>query len=176
MKLLNNRTAVCCSCTNGVTLCRTLMWVCRSDKLRLVLNGGYAKNHPVRRSLTPLQRRGIVCLCLLCFTALFSNADGVEAIASENHFQTQEKPSQPAKPQQQQVDPLVAYPATQYVVHGVIVAADNAVAVVYSPNNTWHRLQVDAQLGQEQAVIQQITTRGIQIKMQDTLLWLPVLQ
>ena len=116
------------------------------------------------------------CLCILCLTALFSNAESTEAIVSESHFQTREKPLQPAKPQQRQVDPLTAHPATQYVVHGVIVAADNAVAVVYSPNNTWHRLQVDAQLGQEQAVVQQITTRGIQIKMQDTLLWLPVLQ
>ncbi len=35
--LLKNRTAVCCSGTNGVTLCRTLALVCRSDKLRLVL-------------------------------------------------------------------------------------------------------------------------------------------
>ena len=124
----------------------------------------------------PFQRRGIVCLCLLCLTALFSNADGVDVIESENHFQTREKPLQPPKSQQRQVDPLVAYPATQYVVHGVIVTADNAVAVVYTPGNTWHRLQVDAQLGLEQAVIEQITTRGIQIKMQDTLLWLPVLQ
>ena len=59
MKLLKNRTAVCCGCTNGVALCRTLTWVCRSDKLRLVLNGGYAKNHPIRLCLPPLQRRGI---------------------------------------------------------------------------------------------------------------------
>ena len=45
---VKRRTAVCCSGTNGVTSCRTLTYVCRSDKLRLVLNGGYAKNHPVR--------------------------------------------------------------------------------------------------------------------------------
>ncbi len=44
---LENRTAVCC--TNGVTFCKTLTWVCRSDKLRLVLNGGYAKKHAKER-------------------------------------------------------------------------------------------------------------------------------
>ena len=37
--------------TNGVTLWRTLTWVCRSDKLRLVLNSGYSKNHPARLRL-----------------------------------------------------------------------------------------------------------------------------
>ena len=37
--------------TNGVTLWRTLTWVCRSDKLRLVLNSGYSKNHPDRLRL-----------------------------------------------------------------------------------------------------------------------------
>ena len=114
-------------------------------------------------------------LCLLCLTASFAIADGVEIVASDNHFQTYEARPQPAQPQQQ-VDPLTAYPVSQYIVHGVIVTTDNAVAVVYSPRKTWHRLQVNAQLGQEQAVIRQITTKGIQIDMQNTLLWLPVLQ
>ena len=41
-------------------LCRTITYVCRSDKLRLVLNGGYTKNHPVRLRLPPLHRRGMV--------------------------------------------------------------------------------------------------------------------
>ena len=51
MGLLKNRTAVCCSSTNGVKLCRTITWVCRSDKLRLVLNGGYVKKPPQRKVL-----------------------------------------------------------------------------------------------------------------------------
>ena len=46
--------------TNGVTLCRTLAQIYKSDKLRLVLCRGYAKNHPVRLRLTPLHRRGMV--------------------------------------------------------------------------------------------------------------------
>ena len=58
-EIIENRTAVCCGCTNGVTLCRTVTWLCRSDKLGLVLNGGYAKNHPVRLRLPHLHRRGI---------------------------------------------------------------------------------------------------------------------
>ena len=115
-------------------------------------------------------------LCLLCLTAPFASAEDTKDIISDNHFQTREKLSQPEKPQQRQIDPLTAYPVAQYVVHGVIVAADNAVAVVYSPRNTWHRLQVRAQLGQEQAIIRQITTKGIQIEIQNTLSWLPLLQ
>ena len=114
-------------------------------------------------------------LCLLCLAVPFVIADEAEIVAGDNHFQTHEERPQPAQPQQQ-IDPLMAYPVSQYIVHGVIVTADNAVAVVYSPRKTWHRLQVNAQLGQEQAVIRQITTKGIEIDMQNTLLWLPVLQ
>ena len=114
-------------------------------------------------------------LCLLCLTMPLTVATETEITTTDNPFQTFEARPQQAKPQQQ-IDPLTAYPVAQYVVHGVIVTADNAVAVVYSPRKTWHRLRVDAQLGQEQAVIRQITTKGIQIDIQNTLLWLPVLQ
>ena len=114
-------------------------------------------------------------LCLLCLAVPLAIATEAEITTSDNPFQTLEARPQQTKPQQQ-IDPLAAYPVAQYVVHGVIVTADNAVAVVYSPRKTWHRLRVNAQLGQEQAVIRQITTKGIQIDMQNTLLWLPVLQ
>ena len=119
-------------------------------------------------------RQRHLCLYALCLVMSFSTA-GAEPAASYNHFQTTENHSQSPK-QAQKIDPLTAYPAAHYVVHGVIVMEDNAVAVVYSPRDTWHRLQVHSHLGQEQAIIRQITTRGIQIDMQDTLLWLPVLQ
>ena len=39
---------------------QNLSMVYRSDKLRLVLNSGYAKHHPVRLRLPPLHRRGMV--------------------------------------------------------------------------------------------------------------------
>ena len=114
-------------------------------------------------------------LYLFYLIMLFSIADGAETIATDNPFQAGENHLQSSEPSLQ-VDPLAAYPATQYIVHGVIVMADNAVAVVYTPRNTWHRLRVHSQMGQEQAVIRQITTQGIQIDKEGTLLWLPVLQ
>ena len=43
--------------TNDVTSWRTLIWVCRSDKLRLVLNGGHSKNRPIRPCLPPFKGR-----------------------------------------------------------------------------------------------------------------------
>ena len=117
-------------------------------------------------------------LCVLyvsCLVLLLPLANATEVPAASNHFQpTDNYPQSPRQPQQ--TDPLKAYPVAQYVVHGVIVMEDNAVAVVYTPRNTWHKLQVQSHLGQEQAVVRQITTKGIQIDIQDTLLWLPILQ
>ena len=53
---------------------------------------------------------------LLC---AFSIADA-EPAATDNHFLTTENRSQPPK-QPQPIDPLAAYPAAQYAVHGIIV-------------------------------------------------------
>ena len=132
-------------------------------------------NHIVTR-IFPIAciRHRHLCLYALCLVMSFSIADA-EPAENYNHFQATENHPQSPK-QSQKIDPLTAYPAAQYIVQGVVVMEDNAVAVVYSPRNTWHRLQVHSHLGQEQAIIRQITTRGIQIEMQDTLLWLPVLQ
>ena len=98
-----------------------------------------------------------------------------ETNAVNNPFQANEELSQPPQ-QSQEIDPLKAYPAAQYVVQGVIVMADNAVAVVHSPRNTWHKVHVQSHLGSEDAVVQKISTKGIQIETQGTLLWLPIPQ
>ena len=114
-------------------------------------------------------------LYIACLILSLSLAAGAEVPAMNNHFQPNDN-HLPTPPPSQQIDPLKAYPTAQYIVHGVLVMEDNAVAVVYTPRNTWHKLYVNSHLGEEQAVVRQITTQGIQIDMQDTLLWLPILQ
>lgn len=109
------------------------------------------------------------------FVLLISIPAAAQSPAANNLFQPTDD-ALPAAQQTQESNPLKAYPATQYVVRGVIIMADNAVAVVYSPRNTWHRLNVQSRLGAEDAVVHKISTKGIQIDKQGTLLWLPVLQ
>ena len=109
------------------------------------------------------------------FILLVSITAAAQPPAANNLFQSTDD-ALPEVQQVQESNPLKAYPAAQYVVHGVIVMADNAVAVVYSPRNTWHRLNVQSRLGTEDAVVHKISTQGVQIEKQGTLLWLPVLQ
>lgn len=111
------------------------------------------------------------CLILLC-----SIANAADEMPTQNHFRANNHRELQPTLQTQSIDPLTTYPLALYVVHGVVITEDNAIAIVYTPRNTWHKLRVPAQLGQEQAVVHKITTQGIQVEMQGTLLWLPVLE
>lgn len=126
-----------------------------------------------------------MCTLIFCFalslSVSFAASEKIIATndasqPADNHFRTDDDYLQSPQPIDAPAHPLQAYPYTQYVVHGVVVSADNAVAVVYTPDHTWHRLQRHAQIGLEQASIKQITTEGIQLEHQGSLLWLPVLQ
>ena len=113
----------------------------------------------------------------LCYTfLLLSVAQAAEPDTTSNHFRTTNEHTPQSSAPSQQLDPLKAYPVSQYIVHGVVVMEDNALAIVYTPRNTWHKLHVSSQLGIKQAVVRQITINGIQLDMHGTLLWLPVLQ
>ena len=91
-EIIENRTAVCCGCTNGVILCRTVTWVCSSDELGLVLKGGYAKNHPVKPRLPPLHRRGIAqCRCNT--PPRQATPPGTDAMQSPQRIYTRHLPS-----------------------------------------------------------------------------------
>ena len=113
----------------------------------------------------------LLCGAALCLAVSLALPDGAQLRAADNPFSATEGGIQSSE-QSPLSDPLKAYPATQYVVHGVVIMGDEAVAVVYTPDGTWHRLQHAAHLGLEQAVVRQITMQGIQIEQHGSLLWL----
>jgi len=115
----------------------------------------------------------LLCGAALCFAVSLALPDSAQLSAADNPFSATEGAFQ-SREQSPLSDPLKAYPATQYVVRGVVIMEDEAVAVVYTPEATWHRLQRAAQFGLEQVVVRQITTQGIQIEQHGSLLWLPI--
>ena len=121
-----------------------------------------------------LHRCVLLYLATLIVSCVIANA--AEDPRPNNHFgATNNRTTQPAQ-QSQSLDPLKDYPLKRYTVHGVIVMENDAVAIVKTPQNTWHKLRVRSYLGQQQARVHQITTQGIQVEIQGTLQWLPVLQ
>lgn len=68
------------------------------------------------------------------------------------------------------VEPLYSYPLTSIATVGIIVASDKSLAIVRSPDETFHIVGVGSVLGEEKKPILLIDEEGIHIDGAEVLL------